>query len=859
MSTITSDIQSRPNIRFRQVGRPLTRTDAPGKVAGRTPYAGDYVMPNMLHMRVVRADIASARLVRLDVSKARVLDGVACVLTAEDIERSGIQRAEDFVYMTPGVSIVDTAEVGDTQVSIGGINGGRDAENSYALIVDGVLMTNPAALNREYADLGQIEILKGPQGALYGRNAAAGAIIITTDKPDGETGGYLKVSGAGDSTWLYSGAVEGSLAEGMNFRLQGDYRSTDGFYENSYLNRDNIVDDYRGHNINARVIWDAAEDTRWDFKFRRGEVSAASITFNAAFHLPLFEQLFGVPQFFEDVNDHEFVFQSNIDPGNEQESTEFSARVDHALSWADLSAWFLFSKINNNLSADGTSGAFGFFNGNQHCLDSTAAAFNAGVRLPAPTYLGPDPNFPVSLLGPYTPIACDGTQYQERKQTDYSFEARLNSRGSGPLSWLAGAYFLDIDREVGVNTGLDLGNGITTELYVPQGGNNPTEQLVHDRFSNRVLAAFGEVSYEITETTEVSLALRFDSERREVENLVPVNALSQYIDCDGPPYTGNAPINPGLCPGVNPEGRIAPKERTFSQLQPKLSLTWDVTDDWTLFGSAGVGFKSGGFNNQGAKATVDIFINGLINNVFLADLGAPPQAPVGITDDVDKETSVSLEAGIKGSLMDNRLRLEATAFNVQVDDMQFFEFMVGPFGLLRLNGNVDEVSLRGAEVGASWAVTDLLDVYAGWGYVDSEIEANSVRPDTVGNKSPYTPDWTASAGARVVMPLTGAWQFAASADVSAVGKTWFHVVQDQQRATLFNGVSSDFTPTRRDSYTVLNVRAGIENNRLSAVVFARNATEEVYLEEVIPAPEFGGTFIHPADLRRVGAELTVRF
>ena len=75
----------RPNVRLRQVGRPLTRTDAPGKVAGRTPYVGDYTMPDMLHLRVVRADLASARLVRLDVSKARALEGVACVLTAEDL------------------------------------------------------------------------------------------------------------------------------------------------------------------------------------------------------------------------------------------------------------------------------------------------------------------------------------------------------------------------------------------------------------------------------------------------------------------------------------------------------------------------------------------------------------------------------------------------------------------------------------------------------------------------------------------------------------------------------------------------------------------------------------------------------
>ena len=73
------------NVQYRQIGKPLTRTDAPGKVTGRTPYAGDYVMPNMLHMRVLRADIASARLVRLDVSKARALKGVARVLTATDL------------------------------------------------------------------------------------------------------------------------------------------------------------------------------------------------------------------------------------------------------------------------------------------------------------------------------------------------------------------------------------------------------------------------------------------------------------------------------------------------------------------------------------------------------------------------------------------------------------------------------------------------------------------------------------------------------------------------------------------------------------------------------------------------------
>ena len=106
--------------------------------------------------------------------------------TAGQINDMGISRAEDFISQTPGVSFVNTVETGDSSVSIRGINGARDAETNFALIIDGILYINTYAFNREYADLEQIEILKGPQGALYGRSAAAGAVIMSTKKPSQE-------------------------------------------------------------------------------------------------------------------------------------------------------------------------------------------------------------------------------------------------------------------------------------------------------------------------------------------------------------------------------------------------------------------------------------------------------------------------------------------------------------------------------------------------------------------------------------------------------------------------------------------------------------------------------------------------
>ena len=104
-------------------------------------------------------------------------------IDATTMERAGVERASDYISLIPNVTLVDTANVGDTQVSIRGIVSTRDAESTFAYVVDGVLSTNPNSFNEELFDVEQIEVLKGPQGALYGRNAVSGAILVTTKKP----------------------------------------------------------------------------------------------------------------------------------------------------------------------------------------------------------------------------------------------------------------------------------------------------------------------------------------------------------------------------------------------------------------------------------------------------------------------------------------------------------------------------------------------------------------------------------------------------------------------------------------------------------------------------------------------------
>ena len=213
-----------------------------------------------------------------------------------------------------------------------------------------------------------------------------------------------------------------------------------------------------------------------------------------------------------------------------------------------------------------------------------------------PTFIGNNPVpfifDPVngSTFGPYSPATCDGTQYQIRNQTDISGEVRLASSGDGPFNWQVGAYYLNIDRDVGVSLGADLGQGVIREFYNGPDSSNPTSQLFSDNFSTNVYAAFGSVDYEVADNFDVSLALRYDIEQRKVSNRVPL-----VTD----PITG-APINPGQTGGAIPD-----KKETFKELQPKLSLRYGLTDTLNFYANWGIGFKSGGFNNQGSAAIVD--------------------------------------------------------------------------------------------------------------------------------------------------------------------------------------------------------------------------------------------------------------
>ena len=188
------------------------------------------------------------------------------VFNEQAIQSAGIQKPGDFIAMIPNMTLVETQNAGNAFVVVRGISQARNSEPSVAVLVDGVLETNPAEFNQELFDISQIEVLKGPQGALYGRNAIGGAIIIRTKDPADEFGGTARVGVGNGVSERAQLALSGPLNDSktLKYRASLNFYNTDGYLHNAYL--DQKADPARDYSGRIRVTWEPSDAFKGDFR-----------------------------------------------------------------------------------------------------------------------------------------------------------------------------------------------------------------------------------------------------------------------------------------------------------------------------------------------------------------------------------------------------------------------------------------------------------------------------------------------------------------------------------------------------------------------------------------------------------------
>lgn len=464
--------------------------------------------------------------------------------SARMIEEAGINRMEDFIQLTPNVSLATSQGIGTSFLTIRGLTQVRNGESPAATIIDGVLQFNSRQFRQELFDVESIQVAKGPQGAIYGRNAAGGAVIITTKTPSNEKDGYIRGGfGEGDE-YSVEASLSGPIMEDQLYgRISAKYIDRDGYLDN--ISRNTEDDPFEDLTIRGRLIWEATDDLTADlrvnvsrhdgrgvgFQFQGVDIGPDGITATG----------FGTDTGPVDADNVVTIRSNNLDVGD-RDSEDIALKLDWETELGAITSTTAYNRLEEFIQAD----QFPYTNARNLC-----------------TNLGLD-------------FTCDGGQTQYVDVEGWSQEFRLTSSADQRFRWNVGAYYLTWDRFISSTTSTDTGAGIIRVERTPATGPaNPTNSFFADDNDNTAWAIFGQMNYDLTEQLELSFALRFDEEERE-QNVSPLQ------------FGGGVPG------AVNKE--------TFDAWQPKATVRYTPMDNVALYATWGVGFRSGQFNQNGVGA-----------------------------------------------------------------------------------------------------------------------------------------------------------------------------------------------------------------------------------------------------------------
>lgn len=474
------------------------------------------------------------------------------VFNAQAIEDANIQRVDDFIALTPGVTFSNSQDAGTNFISIRGLSQTRNGEPPVAVVVDDVLQVNSRSFDQPLFDLESVEVLRGPQGALYGRNATGGAILINTRMPTNDFEGYINLHAGTGEEYGAEISLAGPIVEDrVLFRVSAKYLDRDGFLDNVFLGEE--VDYLEDIALRGHLRFLPSDAVTIDLRGSIVRTDAGSLNFS--YQPAIIDPATGLPAAFDfTINDADLVardfFANNLGL-DDRDIDQLSLRVNVDLGFADLKFISAYDRITQSTGSD-------------------------QFPYSAASTITPSPAFPF----------FDGIQSQFIDVETFSQEVRLTSKSNQPFRWMIGGYYLDTNRFVSSSIMNDLEQGIVRIRREPVlNPSNPLTSFIADDNDNEAWSLFFNLAYDLTDSLELSVAGRYDRDRR-VQNVDPDQGL----------YDGAGNITAAIGqPG-------ATNRATFDLFQPKVTLRYQPSNSATLYASWGRGFRSGQFNQNGVGA-----------------------------------------------------------------------------------------------------------------------------------------------------------------------------------------------------------------------------------------------------------------
>lgn len=727
-------------------------------------------------------------------------------VSGDTLAAAGTTSLENLSQLVPSVTFRKGTTNANSAVvlrGVGTISFSIAAEPSVSTVVDGVVLSRSGQAFADLVEIERLEVLRGPQGTLFGKNASAGLINVVskggTDTLEGEfTAEYYE----GNEVRTRA-TVSGPLAQNLTFRANAFYGKYEGNITNvaPFGTRDEKINGYehigfRGlldfDNGPARIkiiadYYEADDDCC-------GEVTGVSrgSVLNAELNLPL-----GVGQGENQrYVSHNLVTQSNDRQYGITVNADFDVLNDHTLS-----------------------AIYGYRNWNNEEL-------REGDFLPR------------ALVG--TPELHDHG-FVETDQS--SLELRLASDQSKAFKYQVGGFYWKSENTQDF-TRQAIRCATSTLPVDPRTGGQPcnlsdTVNTLFPTATSRSLvdienyAVFGQATYDFTDRIGLTVGLRYTNDSIDfAHSRAPAVNRTNGLPLASSVLSGTG-VNNNPAGGLTTNARpgngtvLSTGSSSNSNFSGKAVLTVKPTDDVLFYGSYTRGYKGPAFN---------VFFN------HVAPDNAVP---------IDEETSDSYEAGVKSQFADNRVRLNASVFQVTYDGFQANNFIVVNGTTISNLTNAGQVRSTGVEVDALANPVEGLDLFGSVAYADAKVRKFNPNPLTNapdarnGTKLPLAPAWSWNIGASYETPFKM---------LGADAKVYLR--------TSYNHVGSQFSDLGQsgpiDSYGLWNASVGYsdaeDNWRLTFIV--RNITDESY---VLLNTSAGQRLHIPRDADRyIGASLRFR-
>ena len=751
--------------------------------------------------------------------------------TGEALEIANITEAAQYLNLTPNVSYTEDGQVGSRGISIAmrGVSNINTDESSFIQSIGvyldefSVASVGQGTVNPQLQDLERIEVLRGPQGTYFGRNAVGGALNLTTRKPQPEFDASVSVGAR-----MFEGASEQYDVSGMlnmpvseNFMLRGVlyYEDSGGLVENIVPGGGNSGHEYTMGRVSARMMLNDA--TTVDLMLMHSDEQQGHDE--------------NVPAGVWDTDSvATFLFRgpsggllAPVDPGtgfwpenrNKTARSPIGEKNDNTTSLAIL-------KVSREMSDTST------LNWITGWIDTDT-----------------DRVFDNDLV-PENVVFRD----QTREGTSFSTELRLDIT-SDVYDWTVGAMYARDEKEINSNVQLGTTTVVNGVDHAAIGSLPPTFlndifgrpfclACSTDGFELTSFAVFTDVTYHVSDRFDLTLGGRYTSD--DVTNTYyPLN-----------PAGGDRWPN-DLVPTAVISG-----EDTFSDVSPRLALSYDLSDEATVYATISRGYKAGGFSlgRNGAD-------NSAINEVF------------------DPEVLTNYEVGVKSELFDGRARFNAAAFLLDWKDLQletFFFLVPGDATTnVELTINVQKARATGLEAELAALLTENLTITGGIGVIDTEILSDDVARlsgnifvNLKGQPLPRAPELTFSMAADYAFTLDrwDGWarleyiykdsQFSTIEDVTYLQSSGVTIYSDP--LTQMDPIGqipsrSDGFPFRTPEVDIINLRAGVHLNECwELVAYVENLTDEAYFTGTGENFGFSGFRLRPHP-RIWGAKVNYKF